>query len=280
MLQQSCVLEDVVAVTGGGITMREENGLSGTRHAWIIKPTVVDGINFGNIYNGNWYCSKYVGGEFAMVDHIRELRNKRVHELMQQLNAEEDPNQETILDGAPLIIPKRELFEQIPKIITVNVKTNSMEVDVKVLADWRKNGVLKLELTNTNLDLLLEQPAALPPWTPVFDQPDVCWRPSATSVCCLYWDSMKSKYRWKAMGVNITNMKRKSVLQLTMRPLRSKRSMTHTTIARTTCPRSDAVQQVMKMRSQQPPAMQRGKPRRQAVRRPIRTIARAHILSE
>ena len=106
----------------------------------------------------------------------------------------------------PLIIPKRDLFEQIPKVITVNVKTTSMEVDVNVSADWHQLGVLKLEITNTNLDLLLEQPAALAAWTPVIEQPDVMWRPSTTSVCAMYWDSMKSKYRWKAMGVNITNM--------------------------------------------------------------------------
>ena len=206
MLQQSCVLENVLAVTGGGITMHGENVQSGARHEWIIKPTVVDGRNFGDIYNGNYYCRKYVGDEFAMVEHIRDLRNNRVLELMQKLNAGEDPNQETILDGAPLSIPKRELFEQLPKIITVNVKTTSMEVDVNVLADWRHKGVLKLEITNTNLDLLLEQPAALAAWTPVIEQPDVIWRPSTTSVVARYWDSMKKKYRFKAMSVNFTNM--------------------------------------------------------------------------
>ena len=71
MLQQPCVLENVFAVTGGGITMHEENVPSGSRHAWIITPTVVDGRNSGDIYNGNWYCRKYVGEEFAMVDHIK-----------------------------------------------------------------------------------------------------------------------------------------------------------------------------------------------------------------
>ena len=200
------MLENVLAVTGGGITMHGENVQSGARHEWIIKPTVVDGINFGDIYNGNYYCKIYLSNNFTMVEHIVALRNNKVLELMQKLNAEEDPNQDNIRDDAPLIIPKRELFERLPQIITVNVKTTSMEVDVNVLGDWRKAGVLKLELTNTNLDLLLEQPAALAAWTPVIEQPDVIWRPSTTSVVARYWDSMKSKYRWKAMSVNFTNM--------------------------------------------------------------------------
>lgn len=206
MSQESCVLENVLAVTGGGITMHGENVQSGARHEWIIKPEVVDGRNFGDIFIGNYYCRKYVGDNFAMVEHIRDLRNKMVLELMQKLNAEQDPNQETIRDGAPLSIPKRELFEQLPKIITVNVKTTSMEVDVNVLVDWRQKGVLKLEITNTNLDLLLEQPAALAAWTPVIEEPDVTWRPSTKSVVARYWDSMKSKYRNRTMSVNFTNM--------------------------------------------------------------------------
>ena len=204
MLRTPCELVPVFSVTGGGIKPSVDDPASG--FAWIITPETVGGKQFGDISKKSYYCKKYVGNDFAMVEHIRDLRNKRVLELMQKLNAEEDPNQETIRDGAPLIIPKRELFEQLPQIITVNVKTTSMEVDVNVLVDWRQKGVLKLEITNTNLDLLLEQPAALAAWTPVIEEPDVTWRPSTKSVVARYWDSRKSKYRWKAMSVNFTNM--------------------------------------------------------------------------
>ena len=101
MLQQPCVLQDVFAVTGGGINLQAENLPSGSRHAWIITPTLVDGKSFGDIYNGNWYCRKYVGNEFAMVEHMRDLRNTRVHELMQELSAAADPNQTNVLTSPP-----------------------------------------------------------------------------------------------------------------------------------------------------------------------------------
>jgi len=103
-------------------------------------------------------------------------------------------------------MPKRELFEQLPEIITINVKTMSMVAEVNVLPDWRLKGVLKLEITKTNLDLLLEQPsAATAPWTPTIEQPDVRWRAYTNSVYCSYWDSRKSKQRLKSMSVDMSS---------------------------------------------------------------------------
>ena len=102
-------------------------------------------------------------------------------------------------------MPKRELFEQLPEIITINVKTMSMVAEVNVLPHWRLKGVLKLEITKTNLELLLEQPSAgTAPWTPTIEQPDVYWRHYSKSVYCSYWDSEKSKQRTKTMSVEIS----------------------------------------------------------------------------
>jgi hypothetical protein len=208
MLQQPCVLENVFAVTGGGIDLMTD-GLSRVRgvHAWIIIPTMVEGKSFGDVYNGNHFCGKYVGKNFAMVNHIRDLRNTKVKELMQQLSAAADPNEENVLTDGPLTMPKRELFDNLPAIITINVKTmSSMVAEVNVLPDWRLKGVLKLEITKTNLDLLLEQPsAATAPWTPTTEQPDVCWRAYSKSVYCSYWDSRKSKQRLKSMSVDMSS---------------------------------------------------------------------------
>ena len=137
MLQQPCVLENVFAVTGGGIDLMTD-GLPRVRgvHAWIIIPTLVDGKSFGEIYNGSHYCRKYVGNNFAMVDHMRDLRNVKVYEPMQELSAAADPNQENVLTDGPLSMPKQELFEHLPAIITINVKTmSSMVAEVNV---WQR----------------------------------------------------------------------------------------------------------------------------------------------
>ena len=209
MLQQPCVLENVFAVTGGGIDLMTD-GLPRVRgvHAWIIIPTLVDGKSFGDVYNGNHLCGKHVGKNSAMVNHIRDLRNTKVQELMQQLSAAADPNKENELTDGPLTMPKRELFDNLPAIITINVKTMSpMVAEVNVLPDWRLKGVLKLEITKTNLDLLLEEPSAdVAPWTPTIGQPDVRWRAHSNTVYCLYWDTRKSRKRLKSKYVDIRKL--------------------------------------------------------------------------
>ena len=208
MLQQHCVLQNVFAVTGGGLNLTPD-GLSRAHdnRSWIIQPTLIDGKNFGDIYSGNYHCRLYVGNDFAMVDHLRDLRNAKVKELMQALSAAADPNEENVLTDGPLTMPKRELFDNLPAIITINVKTmSSMVAEVNVLPDWRLKGVLKLEITKTNLDLLLEKPpAGTAPWTPTIEQPDVYWRPRTNSVYCSFWDSRVSKRRQRAVIVDVSS---------------------------------------------------------------------------
>ena len=81
-----------------------------------------------------------------------------------------------------------------------------MVAAVNVLPDWRDKGVLKLEITKTNLDLLLEQPpAGTTPWTPTLELPNVYWVPSKKMVQCKYWYSRNSKYKTKSIGVEFTS---------------------------------------------------------------------------
>ena len=164
--------------------------------------------NFGDIYSGNYHCRLYVGGDFAMVDYMRDVRNAKVQELMQALSAAADPNEENALTDGPLTMPKRELFDSLPEVISINVRTmSSMVAQVNVLPDWRIKGVLKIEITKTNLDLLLEEPSAdVAPWTPTIGQPDVRWRAHSNTVYCLYWDTRKSRKRLKSKYVDIRKL--------------------------------------------------------------------------
>ena len=194
--QRPCLLTDVFAVTGGG--------LSETGNAWIITPMLVDGKQIGDIYNRDHITGKFVGNHFAMVEHIRNLRNQKVKELMEQLSAGEDPNNEDAQIDGTLSKPKRELVDRLPKILTIAVATASVVASVKVLPSWRDNGVLQLEITQPNLELLLEQPPAeSAPWTPQIETANVSWRSSTNTVQCKYWDSKTSKYRSRSIEVKI-----------------------------------------------------------------------------
>ena len=112
--QRACVLEDVVAVTGGGITDDEA--------AWMIKPTIVEGKRFAEIYIDNYRCRQFLGKGFSMVKHIKTIRDKEVSARMRALSQEEDPNEERVQTDSTTCKPKRGLIDRIPKILTIEVR--------------------------------------------------------------------------------------------------------------------------------------------------------------
>ena len=119
---------------------------------------------------GGYHCKQYLGTNYKMVDHIKGLRNQKARALMLELGKEEDPNEENPQNDGSLSMPKRELFDKLPPTLTINVTTTSMVASVDVLPSWRTKGVLQIEITQPNLDLLLEEPPAeAAPWTPTIE---------------------------------------------------------------------------------------------------------------
>ena len=94
MLRTPCEPVPVFSVTGGGINPSVDDPCSG--FAWIITPYTVGGRQFGDICKRSYYCKKYVGSDFAMVEHLKDLRNTKVQKLMERLTAEEDPNADAV----------------------------------------------------------------------------------------------------------------------------------------------------------------------------------------
>ena len=62
-----------------------------------------------------------VGMNFAIVEHIRNLRKIKVHELMVQLSSEEDHNQENAPTDGTLNMLKPELFDRLPDLYIKDV---------------------------------------------------------------------------------------------------------------------------------------------------------------
>ena len=121
---------------------------------------------------------------------------------MLAMSLEDDPNEEHAQTDGTVSMPKRELIDRLPKILTIDVTTTSMVASVDVLPSWRTKGVLQIEITQPNLDLLLEEPPAEPAlWRPEIEQQDVYWIASRNQIRCSYWDSKKLKWRSKTMRV-------------------------------------------------------------------------------
>ena len=195
--QRSAHIVDTVAIRGGGIP------LDATQHcAWMLVPEVVDGHRFIDVGQNDHGAGRYLNKNFDMVERLRHRRNTKVAELMRAIaSAEVDPNSNGCIspdaEDRRLSRPKRELIDKIPKTIEVEVETrNGVQHTVRVVPSWRERGVLQLELTQDNLDLLLEEPRPeATPFTPTIDQPDVVWVKDRNHVRCTYWSSKTKKWR-------------------------------------------------------------------------------------
>ena len=147
-----CVFQRVFAVMGGGINEDAD--------AWVIMPTTVDEKQFGIISTEDKGCKRFVCKNFKMVHHITYLRDQKVYELMLQTCKEK-----RIQDMS------REVYDSLPSILTVDAATTSGVTSVNVLPAWHWNELLQIEITQPNLDLLLEElPAEAAPWTPTIDE--------------------------------------------------------------------------------------------------------------
>ena len=198
-MSASATVTRVVAVQGGGI----DPSAVDCGNAWILQPTLTEGKQFAEIYTGQYHCKQFLGNNFKMVNCIKRLRNAKVVELMSEVDNEEDPNEDHPLQKTRL--PKRELIDRIPPIVTIDVATHTMRTSVNVLPSWRVGQVLQIELTEANLDLLLEEPAESAPWAPTIQYESMCWVGTRNALKCTWWDSKKRKYRHKWMPVLLSS---------------------------------------------------------------------------
>ena len=132
-----------------------------------------------------------------MVNHIKELRNKKVQELMQEQNKGGEPEEEHAQHNGNLRPdPKRELIDLLPPIITFDVSTAlNIVTSVNVLPSWRAKQSLQIELTQPNLDLLMEDPPAESvPWVSDVEHPNVQWIPCRNMFQCHWWDGRRERH--------------------------------------------------------------------------------------
>ena len=170
-MSNGAVITPCVAIRGGGIDV--ECHLAS---AWIVEPKTVNDEREGEPVERQfcpvqleiYRCTKFLKKKKGMVNHIIELRNEKVKELMKALPRAEDPNDNYASADAAPKHPKREMIDQISKVITVEVVSSTgFQASVNVMATWRERDVLAIELTAGNLDLLLEDPpAGSAPWAP------------------------------------------------------------------------------------------------------------------
>ena len=133
----SATITNAVAIRGGGIPLDES-----LHHSWVVRPTTILGRRFVAISCQAGRCREFFQGNFEMVKYIKELRDSKSGELMRAATQQIDPN-----DDSPAATtsvsdrPKRELIDQIPRVIEVEVETrNGIRATVNVVTTWRARG--------------------------------------------------------------------------------------------------------------------------------------------
>ena len=118
---------------------------------------------------------------------------------------DEDPNEPNPVVQMTPNRPKRELIDLIPKIIDIEVETRTgVQATVSVISTWRAKSALQIELTEDNLDLLLEGPPAVSaPFMPnLAEFPNTSWVVGRNCVRTSYWDSKQGRWKVKSQVVD------------------------------------------------------------------------------
>ena len=194
-------ITDIVAIRGGGIPIDQA-----FQNAWLTQPEEVEGRRFVHIVASDTRCRSYFNCNFAMAWYIKSLRDSKAMELMRAAAPQdEDPNESNIVVPRIPDRPKRELIDLIPKIIDIEVETRTgVQATVSVIPSWRAKSALQIELTQENLDLMLEEPpAASAPFIPnLAEFPNTSWFGPRKQVRCSYWDSRREGWKVKSQGVD------------------------------------------------------------------------------
>ena len=198
---RSATITELVAIRGGGLPDDLPNN-----NTWVAQPEEIEGRRFIHLMSYDGRCRAFFSYNFDMVNHIKSLRDRKVMDLMLASSVqEEDPNEPNPVAQTTPTRPKRELIDLIPKIIDIEVETcTGVQATVSVISTWKSRMTLQIELTEDNLDLLLEEPPAVSaPFIPnLAEFPHTSWVGPRRCVRTSYWDSKQGGWKIKSQIVN------------------------------------------------------------------------------
>ena len=195
----AATVDAAFVIRGGGIPFDQS-----LQNSWVVEPVTVDGRRFVEICAQDARCKLYFQQNFAMVKYIKQVRDRKVFELMLSVLPQSDPNEDNPVVTSVSDRARRELINQIPKTIDIEVDTrNRIRARVTVVASWPENGALQIELTRENMELLLEEPpAGSARFLPILAlYPNVKWVPAGSLVRTIWWDSEQRMWNFTSLKV-------------------------------------------------------------------------------
>lgn len=181
----------VVVIRGGGIAPD-----AAVETAWFPDTETIEGKTMFTI-TCDYRCKKFLDGREKMHNHLINMRNAAVDKLMQDLAKSDDP------DGDDIIAPnipkraKRQMIDDIPKLVELGIQTTTGGPHAVVVASARRyDAMLSMELTEENLNLLHEDPQVVKNHKFKCQETNVAYIPSRSAARCIYRSADgKTKYK-------------------------------------------------------------------------------------
>lgn len=191
MAQPVQVDGNIFSITGGHLGNKE----------LIVKAELdTDGISFTTIDRTTSRFRVFLGGNYAMMDHMIKLRNEAVDRKMgsQEMDANDPMHAAGAAapDGAGgLQRKRREVFGDLEDdTVEINPVSEGGEVhSVRVRPHWYKRAKLTLQVTQANFELLLQQPHdSADSFRPIIMAEGVTWNKSRSCVWLAWFDGSES----------------------------------------------------------------------------------------
>ena len=189
MAQQPVQVEDNIFSIKGGFLGQKELVVKAEKDA--------DGKSFTTIDRTTSRFKLFLGGNYAMMDHMIKLRNAAVDARMADCDKEaNDPLHDAAPAGAVGLQRKRkEIFDDL-EAETIEIAPVSDGGDVHavlVRPHWYKRAKLSLEVTQPNFELLLKKPRDLEDsFRPAIAAEGVTWNKSRSCVWLAWFDGAES----------------------------------------------------------------------------------------
>ena len=186
--------EGCVGIQGGFLSAGQQGAL------WLRKENVEDTI-CAIISKNEYRVRKFLQGNFDMYDLIVARRTEGVEKAMARADLPQsvfEDEQEVADEDLPARKrPKRQIIDEIPKLLTIKVRSQEKGWhELRVCSHRLAKGSLRLELTESNFELLLLTPHE-DERGPLFvevDEPNVTYVPSMRAMMCRYW--CEAKQTW------------------------------------------------------------------------------------
>ena len=201
-----CSVTPAMVIRGGGIPID-----AAVTASLVLFTETVEEKEFVEL-EMKYRCKLFLRDKERMVKHIVNLRNAATEGKMGGLSSLDDANADAAIQQPMPKRPKKQLVDEIDRILTVHVKTAAgNEADVNVLSSWYKAAPLKMECSNENFELLLEDPCPgqvselnrqdCGPFTPTISNQVCYWVPTRKVVRFKWYCDAKRDWQIKSFKV-------------------------------------------------------------------------------